>query len=1004
VSKLLDKLRKKIKIEGGSMGSSNWPSVLVPQAPVEPDERKDKMTGLPYAMQAGGAFEDTEDRIGLASGWAEALRLVGRATRGRGAPSLASDIRPTTKFKIDDDIKDILTELRFRNKDNFIDPYDPSYSTTHLKINNEAEFEKYLLDNENIDLKHFNTLPLEERETLIDIFNVTKSDIKSADDLLGYKRDNVEYHTVPDERYTIAKGEKKSQLLAKLNTELDSVPVEDIEIAKRYADNIPKIDTTTSSPTMTKEEFLEGSIEKEPQYNASFFGNTKHVARLSTKIPRELGLHVGKKGHAETMYIRGSVPRGENIIEEAGIDYYMSFPDVVDEIDAKVLTNNKGVPDELMDTLVQEMSEVNPTIKKIGGTEPILQKGYINVKTPFVLNTDMINWNPSKIFGGFDPEGALKLDEQADILIRALESQTKIPEARAKIIVDKLAEDINSLVAKKDLIEKEGFVGDVYEHSMNVLTREAMQDLGFDSIKYKNIGELARVSEKQAGGHSYILFRDDQFATDFAKDAPFMRQPRTLRKTIPEVQKAYDDLKAGTITSDEYDKIVNNTVYPYEKVPPPETDEAMFKALAEPKRKNLNTPFEEGQEVGLRLDIPAYLSKENSAWVPTIHVNGKPKGHQSTAAIRDVDFTKSVSKKYSTAELAQGVMEGKEKSPFAQMMGKYIDRDAKQNYDAAVEALDSDEWIQVGFDPRRHSFFYDRVTGQPVATAEEVIQVGPLVLAKKATYADRSLYPYATGGKVLRSLGRKQYSLGGKIKNALAKLIGRGPEQQINTFIESVNLNNELVDKGLLGANQRLKYAEWEMTKDKEGSPVPVKDERGYKVPARFLTEEEVRNFDRANIAMGISGNEEAFNAIQHALLGYDNAGLTAPLIQGREILSARKQIELGNDPRTEHVDRWNNSFGINARRRGIPREEFKYTNIVNSLADVDGQGTDSKGRNNIPLQRGVDLIKNIKDVPSDFISRNLEGSTAGTGISMPPRDQINTGGKILGSLHRNCT
>ena len=44
-----------------------------------------------------------------------------------------------------------------------------------------------------------------------------------------------------------------------------------------------------------------------------------------------------------------------------------------------------------------------------------------------------------------------------------------------------------------------------------------LEDLGFDSIQYKNLGELARVSEKQAGGHSYILFRDDQFVTDFAE-------------------------------------------------------------------------------------------------------------------------------------------------------------------------------------------------------------------------------------------------------------------------------------------------------------------------------------------------------------------------------------------------------------------------------------------------------------------------------------------------------
>lgn len=35
--------------------------VFVPQAPTEPDERIDKMTGLPYNIQAGGAFIDEED-------------------------------------------------------------------------------------------------------------------------------------------------------------------------------------------------------------------------------------------------------------------------------------------------------------------------------------------------------------------------------------------------------------------------------------------------------------------------------------------------------------------------------------------------------------------------------------------------------------------------------------------------------------------------------------------------------------------------------------------------------------------------------------------------------------------------------------------------------------------------------------------------------------------------------------------------------------------------------
>ena len=104
-------------------------------------------------------------------------------------------------------------------------------------------------------------------------------------------------------------------------------------------------------------------------------------------------------------------------------------------------------------------------------------------------------------------------------------------------------------------------------------------------------------------------------------------------------------------------------------------------------------------------------------------------------------------------EKAQRVMEGTDsKTPFAQIMGDYIDRTEEENFRAAQEAFNSDEWIQVGFDPRRHSFFYDRVTGQPVEFADEVIQIGPLVLAKNAKYGDRSKYKYNVGGKIVRAL------------------------------------------------------------------------------------------------------------------------------------------------------------------------------------------------------------------------------------------------------------
>ena len=46
--------------------------------------------------------------------------------------------------------------------------------------------------------------------------------------------------------------------------------------------------------------------------------------------------------------------------------------------------------------------------------------------------------------------------------------------------------------------------------------------------------------------------------------------------------------------------------------------------------------------------------------------------------------------------------------------------------------MDNPEWTQVGMNPFRHSFFYDKATGKPVTRADQVLQVGPLVLAKGA--------------------------------------------------------------------------------------------------------------------------------------------------------------------------------------------------------------------------------------------------------------------------------
>ncbi len=205
-------------------------------------------------------------------------------------------------------------------------------------------------------------------------------------------------------------------------------------------------------------------------------------------------------------------------------------------------------------------------------------------------------------------------------------------------------------------------------------------------------------------------------------------------------------------------KVPGETTALYESVPKPATREEMFNALKESRkegqlgqRDRINLDIPEGTKVGLRLDIPAYT--EHNVWVPTLKpLEGpdKTSSHRATAAITNPDL--SVSEALQSKALK--VKEGGPKSPFAVIKGSLVNRTDEQNYLLAQQHLKDPEWTQVGYNPKKHSYFFDRETGQPVIGGEEAIQVGPLVLVKKAKFGKREDYKYAMGGKVLTASRR----------------------------------------------------------------------------------------------------------------------------------------------------------------------------------------------------------------------------------------------------------
>jgi hypothetical protein len=220
-------------------------------------------------------------------------------------------------------------------------------------------------------------------------------------------------------------------------------------------------------------------------------------------------------------------------------------------------------------------------------------------------------------------------------------------------------------------------------------------------------------------------------------------------KRTEELQQAVADLQEGKITRAEYNRMVDELrpVYPYESVPAVTTPKDARYALATGKGQSpekaakYGAPamaLKTGDWAQLRLDIPSY--QLHDAWVVSVHTPkstnrevqaaydaGPVVGYESVAALKDVTFGMN-------QKAAAKIATGSAKGTIATMLGKWSPiskADAKARADAAIN---DPAWTQVGMDPFRHSYFYDRDTMRPVLSADEVIQVGPLVLAKNVKF------------------------------------------------------------------------------------------------------------------------------------------------------------------------------------------------------------------------------------------------------------------------------
>lgn len=246
---------------------------------------------------------------------------------------------------------------------------------------------------------------------------------------------------------------------------------------------------------------------------------------------------------------------------------------------------------------------------------------------------------------------------------------------------------------------------------------------------------------------------------------------KALKGRNPELQELAKGVSEGRVFNSTYRKRVDELrpIRVVKEVPKPATNKEIVSALNDKQRRNpiigLNEKVSTGEMVDVRLNIPAYTDYD--VWVPTIRHNGKEK-YKAAVRLKNVNFIKptlSDGAKRTDSSKALKVAEGGEKNPFAVMTGEYVEGTDDELFAMAKEVFDSDEWTQVGYDPIKRGFFYDRETKQAILEADEVIQVGHLVLAKNAKKADPDVFPFNEGGVAMNEQMEMAFMKQGGIKD-----------------------------------------------------------------------------------------------------------------------------------------------------------------------------------------------------------------------------------------------
>jgi len=278
-------------------------------------------------------------------------------------------------------------------------------------------------------------------------------------------------------------------------------------------------------------------------------------------------------------------------------------------------------------------------------------------------------------------------------------------------------------------------------------------DYASNMVSGKKQGPLVELHENKPGIDSFLEAENTTAEGLQARKEELKLDETQRQKRVPEAVNALKAYVANEMTQEQYLEAVkvHSPIKPFLEVPEIPSALDIGAALNVNKLESgiigMNKDIPDNYYTGVRLDIPAY--DHYDVWVVSVHqgkraaertpfLGGKSIGYAQTALIKDVQFD-------STAKAALKIALGLQKTTIARMFGDWSNHNSEALRERAVKIMEGDQynisdlsegkldgWIQVGMNPFRHSWFYDKRDGKPVVAASEVIQIGALVLAKDA--------------------------------------------------------------------------------------------------------------------------------------------------------------------------------------------------------------------------------------------------------------------------------